>query len=291
MSDVALESLKAGRLQESLDRLQAEIRSDAGDAKKRVFLFQLLCLVGRWERAATQLEVSGQMDAKAIPMVQTYREALRSELLRARVFAGARGPMIFGEPEDWLARLTESFRLGAEGKWGEAAALREAAFENAPATAGTLWTGAAMPDSAPDGDGSGGAGTAAGGQPFAWIADADPRLGPVLEAIVNGRYYWIPFHRIREIRLEPPADLRDFVWAPAQFVWANGGQAVGLIPTRYAGTEDSDDDALRLSRKTEWREAAEDLHVGLGQRMLATDAGEFSLLEVRKIVLETADDA
>lgn len=221
------------------------------------------------------------MDPKAVPMVQTYREALRSELLRARVFAGARTPMIFGEPEDWLARLTQAFVLGCEGKWSEAASLRDDAFEAAPATSGTLWTGREMPE----GD------DPPGGQAFAWIADADPRLGPVLEAVVNGRYYWIPIHRIREIRLEPPEDLRDFVWAPAQFVWANGGRAVGLIPTRYAGTEDEADDALRLSRRTEWREAATDVHVGVGQRMLATDAGEFSLLEVRRVVLDTADDA
>ena len=35
---------------------------------------------------------------------------------------------------------------------------------------------------------------------FEWIADADDRLGPVLEAIVNGRYYWVPFERVRRIQ-------------------------------------------------------------------------------------------
>ena len=35
-------------------------------------------------------------------------------------------------------------------------------------------------------------------QPFAWIADADTRLGPVLEAIINGRYFWVPFQRIHQ---------------------------------------------------------------------------------------------
>ena len=34
------------------------------------------------------------------------------------------------------------------------------------------------------------------GQPFEWVADADSRLGPVMEAIINGRYYWVPFARL-----------------------------------------------------------------------------------------------
>ena len=55
----------------------------------------------------------------------------------------------------------------------------------------------------------------------------------MLEAIINGHYYWIPFQQIQQIQIEEPADLRDVVWMPAHFVWTNGGDAVGLIPTRY----------------------------------------------------------
>jgi protein involved in temperature-dependent protein secretion len=37
------------------------------------------------------------------------------------------------------------------------------------------------------------------GNLFAWLADADVRLGPVLEAIVDGKYYWIPFGNLSAI--------------------------------------------------------------------------------------------
>jgi type VI secretion system protein ImpE len=115
-------------------------------------------------------------------------------------------------------------------------------------------------------------------QPFDWIADADSRLGPMLEAIINGNYYWVPFHRIQRIQLEAPEDLRDLVWTPAQFTWANGGQSVGLIPTRYVGSETSEDSQIRMSRKTEWSDMGDDEFFGLGQRILATDGHEYSLL-------------
>src|SRR5262249_31782172 len=109
--------------------------------------------------------------------------------------------------------------------------------------------------------------------------------------VVNGRYYWVPFHRIKAIDVEAPADLRDFVWMPAHFTWVNGGELVGLIPTRYPGTERGQENELRLARKTVWQDAGEGASTGLGQRMLATDAGDFALMDVRRIELNAPAEA
>ena len=148
---------------------------------------------------------------------------------------------------------------------GGAATLRGEAFEEAPATSGTL-----------------------DGRPFAWIADADSRLGPILEAVVNGRYYWVPFHRIRRIEVDEPADLRDVVWTPVHTTWANGGEGVAFVPTRYVGSEEAEDPAVRLARRTVWAEHGNGVFHGSGQRILATDADEVSLMDVRRVELDTA---
>ena len=63
-----------------------------------------------------------------------------------------------------------------------------------------------------------------------------------------------------------------------------GAKQIALLPTRYPGTESTDKDALRLSRMTEWRELGPETYVGVGQRMWATDVGEFALLDTREIV-------
>jgi type VI secretion system protein ImpE len=261
----ALEYLRQGDPGAALASLQAAVRAEPADAKHRVFLFQLLCVLGQWERALTQLNVAGDLDAGTLGMVQVYREALRSEALRADVFAGRRSPLIFGEPEPWIALLLEALRLTAAGEYAHAAALREQAFEQAPATSGRI-----------------------DDRPFEWIADADPRIGPMLEAIVNGRYYWIPFHRIAELRLEEPTDLRDLVWLPAEVRWANGGDAVALIPARYPAADSDTDPSFALARKTDWVELADGLFIGRGQRMLATDIDEHALLSTRVISLGDA---
>ena len=262
----AEESLRQGDLQAALAELQDQVRRDPSNSEYRVFLFQLLCVTGDWERALTQLNVAGDMDAGTLAMVHTYRDLLQCEALRERVFAGDTSPLIFGEPEEWVAKVIEALRIDASGKPDKAQQLRLEAFEAAPTVAGTL-----------------------NGDAFEWVADADSRIGPFLEAVINGRYYWVPFDRLSEVRCEEPEDLRDFVWAPAQFFLQNGGQTVGFIPTRYSGAEAAEDDLIRLARRTEWDELAEGVYAGLGQRMLITDRDEYPLLEIRELVLANAD--
>jgi len=263
---LAEDRLREGDLEESLRQLQEQVRKDPANAKHRIFLFQLLALMGQWERAMNQLNVAGELDAGTLAMVQTYREALRCEVLRGEIFAGRRSPLVFGTPDEWLALLMEAQSLLAQGAGEQARAMRERALEAAPTTAGTI-----------------------DGASFDWIMDGDNRLGPVLEAIVNGRYYWIPFQRIRSIQIEEPADLRDLVWMPAFFTWANGGESAGLIPTRYPGSEASADPEVRRSRRTEWLEQPGGAYVGQGQRMFYTDSGEYALMAVRSITLATGE--
>ena len=256
----AEDSLRTGDLQGALDALQAQVRTDPSNADLRVFLFQLLCVRGEWDRALTQLDVAGGMDAKTLAMVHTYRDLLQCEALRSRVFAGGTTPLVFGEPADWVARVLEALRLDSQGRHDDAQTMRLAAYDDVPVVAGQI-----------------------NDEPFEWVADADSRIGPFLEAVVSGRYYWIPFYRIREVRMETPEDLRDLVWTPAEFLWQNGGEAVGFIPTRYPGTETGGDDSLKLSRQTAWQQMAEGVYQGLGQRMVATNATEIPLLDIRSI--------
>ena len=256
--------LKAGDPAGALAALQNDVRAKAGDAKLRVFLFQLLCVQGQWDRALNQLNVCAEMDPAALPMREMYSAAVACEQLRKEVFAGRKSPMLFGEPQPWLALLIESqLRAGAGDRDG-ATKLREQAFDQAPTTSGKV-----------------------GEESFNWIADADSRMGPVLEAIVNNRYYWIPFSRLSRITIEAPADLRDFIWLPATLQFSNGGEVLAMLPVRYPGSESAEDGMVALSRKTIWQESGDGAFHGLGQRLLTTDAGEYPLLAIREITFDT----
>ena len=120
----AEELIAAGDPQGALDLLQRQVREHAADTKLRVFLFQLLCVLGQWQRASTQLEVCGELDAATLPMVNTYREALKCELVREAVFAGKTTPIAFGQPQAWVAWLVEALQAQARGDAGGAAGVR-----------------------------------------------------------------------------------------------------------------------------------------------------------------------
>ena len=246
------------------DDLRRMIQKQPQRSDLRIFLFQIYCVQGEWIKAATQLDVLLELDPSSKPMVETYREALKCEALRREVFDGKRSPLVLGAPQDWLAMMIEALRVDAEGRPEAAAELRARALEAAPTTSGKL-------DDAP----------------FAWLADADSRIGPVVEAIINGKYYWVPISRLLRIEIEKPADLRDFVWAPATLTLENGAANVALIPTRYPGTERESEPALRLARATDWREQPGGAWHGVGQRMLTTDEAEVALLDVRGVALDT----
>ncbi len=266
MADPRLDAetaLRAGDPRAALAQLTSAVRAKPADAKLRIFLAQLLCVLGQWERAHTQLNVVADMDGQTAAMRETVGHAIRCELMRAKVFAGQRTPMVFGQPDEWLALLIESMLQKGRGNDAMAADLAVRAFDAAPEVSGRL-----------------------DGEAFSWIADADSRLGPVVEACVNGRYYWVPFSRLSSVVFDPPEDLRDCVWMPATLMFSNGGETVALVPTRYPGSELSDDGAICLARRTEWQDIGDGRFAGLGQRVFATDAGDHDLMTIKSIELD-----
>lgn len=264
----SLQALRSGDVAGALEGCKQDVRKAPRDPRLRTFLFQLFCITGEWDRALTQLQVVRDLDAKAEAMATTYQAAIRCEILREKIFRGERTPTVFGDPGEWVPLLIEASRLLAQGQREQAARLRDRAFEAAPAEPATVNDARAE-----------------------WLADADPRLGPMVEAVVEGRYMWVPYSRVKHLNVEPPADLRDQVWMPARFTWTNDGEAVALIPTRYPGSATSADPLIQLARKTEWVELDEDWTVPVGQRMLATDAGETALMDLRTVSMLHAADA
>lgn len=255
--------LANGQLDEALRALSAEVRSRPADARLRVFLFQLQALLGEWARAERQLAIAHELDPQNALMASAYGTALRGEIERAAVMAGSALPPLAGKAEPWHAPLVQSLAALCSGHMKDGLALRNTAFDAAPAVAGRI-----------------------DGEPFDWIADADPRFGPCLEVILKAGYTWVPFSQVRSLDFEAPSDLRDKIWTPVRIGWQAGGEAVGFVPCRYPGSEHCSVAALTLAARTTWLEQDADCFVGQGQRMLVTDRAEHSLLDVRSITFD-----
>ena len=115
------------------------------------------------------------------------------------------------------------------------------------------------------------------------MSDADFRLGPVLEAYIEGNYYWIPFGQIKSLTSQAPASLMELVWLPARLLLITGAEIEAYLPVRYPRTEETGSAELCLARRTEWKAVSEGANVGLGQKLFKSDRGETGILECRSM--------
>jgi type VI secretion system protein ImpE len=61
-------AVRAGDPQGALASLTAAVKASPSKPQLRIFMAQLLCVLGQWERAHTQLNVVAELDASTGPM-------------------------------------------------------------------------------------------------------------------------------------------------------------------------------------------------------------------------------
>lgn len=252
--------LKAGDLDGARKALVEVVRARPADPQARMFLFQLLAAAGEWDKAKTQLNTLAQLSPEAQMLSVAYGQAVDAERTRAAVFAGSERMSLLVQSA-WAEPLVDAIEHYANGRGAEGDAARDAAFDQAPDTPGTL-----------------------DGVEFDWIADADSRFGPAFEAIIGGRYGLVPFDAVASLKSDGPQDLRDTVWYPVQIAFKSGQSVAAMLPTRYPGSEASTDVDERLGRATSWHDTGWG-QTGSGQHLwtLSTE-DERDLLSVRQLV-------
>jgi type VI secretion system protein ImpE len=251
--------LQQSRVEDALAALKEEVRDAPSRVELRVRLFAVHCVLGRWDKAMADLEIIPKLDASWTLPAQVYQSLLGAESLRREVFAGRSKPVIMGQPDPWVGWNVQALQSEAAGNMAEALALRDQAFSAAPEYKCSV-----------------------DGHACAWLSDADRRIGPVLEAFLDGKYFWIPFGQLRKIEVTPPEFLVESVWVPAKLTVQGGADLAGHLPARYPGTESSRDGTVCLGQKTIW-EQVEGKTRPLGQKLLQWETEEFGLLACRSI--------
>ena len=89
-----LELYRAGELEQAIKALGEELRSNPLDAKRRTFLFELLCFAGEYDRAEKHLDVLAGQSPKDAPGMMLYRSAIHAERTRQEMFAKGETPKV-----------------------------------------------------------------------------------------------------------------------------------------------------------------------------------------------------
>lgn len=92
-----LELYRAGELRAAIKALGEELRSNPLDAKRRTFLFELLCFAGEYDRAEKHLDVLADLNPQAAAGTLLYRSALHAERTRQQMFLKQEFPASAGD--------------------------------------------------------------------------------------------------------------------------------------------------------------------------------------------------
>jgi type VI secretion system protein ImpE len=244
-------------LDQYFEDAKRKVQAAPSDIGARSALWQIFALRGEFERARMQLDALVSFDSSWAMEAEACQGLLQAETLRQRVFRGEDRPVCLGEPPPWFDALAAAVgAVRGPGAAAAAAALQQAQMDS-EARPGTV-----------------------NGQPFEWLCDGDVRLGPCLEVMNKGRYFWLPWSSVRSVVTREPTELRDRLWAHALVEIGDEGSIELFLPARYP---DPENDEQKLSRVTVWKEVAADAYLGLGQKTLVTDGGEVGFLDVREL--------
>jgi type VI secretion system protein ImpE len=258
----ASELYKAGKLQEAIDAQIKEVKANAADQAKRLFLFELLAFAGDLERARRQIEAITYDEMELEAAVMAYRKLLDSEQARRRLFSDGLCPSFFSDPPEHVRLRLDAVNRLRENRVTEAAEVLGRAAEMCPPLKGQL-----------------------NDKPFESLRDCDDALGAVLEVMAQGAYYWVPLDQIEAVTMNPPKYPRDLLWIPARLELKGDAAGSVFLPTLYPGSHEHADNQIKLGRMTDWKGPDEGPVLGVGLRIFLIGDDPINILDWRRLQL------
>ena len=252
--------LAEGSLDGATQAVLDHVKSAPTDIPARIFLFELALFGGNWERAAKQLDVIGHQDAGALIGSMIFRQNLAAEKDRSSFFGDGLKPGILAPPPGYIEDLLNANNRIREGSIFEARSILDTIEEERPAFACTV-NGEAVED----------------------FRDYNDPTMCVFEVFFKESYSWLPFENVVSIEFFEPKGLRDIYWRQAKVELNTGTSGEMFFPTLYAGSAKSEDDQIKLGRKTDWLDLGEDLFSGIGQKLYWMDGKDRSIMDLRTI--------
>jgi len=249
--------IRQGKLQEARGLLVADLRQRPNDTGARTLLFQVLLFQGDLEKAARHLEALTQLASDRGPALMQCMSLLHSEQERMSVLSLSGPPSYFPETPSYFNRVYPCFQVGGSR---DGRAIDAEAATRVPRVGG--WVN---------------------GQKFDGLRNADDLLAHALEIFAHDRYLWVPFEAIREILMEPPANLLDLYWIPVSVTTWSGLSINGHLPVLYPFSWQHADPMVQMGRMTDWLSEAGGLVRGRGQQVFLFGALDLPLLEIRQV--------
>ncbi|MFO1052656.1 MAG: type VI secretion system accessory protein TagJ [Planctomycetota bacterium] len=261
----AHELFRSGKLDQAIEAMNAEVRSNPADPDRRSFLADMLCIVGNFDRADVQLDAIAKTLPGAVTTVALIRQLVRAEQWRQQCFKEGRVPEFLAQPDEHIQLRLRALVELQGGDVARASATAEEAEAIRPALRGSC-----------------------DGKRFDDLRDCDDITAGVFEVLTStGKYYWVPADRVIRLELRPIERARDLVWRRAGMEVRGGPDGEVYIPAIYAPAPA--EAAARLGRTTEWTETTPVR--GIGLRTFLVGEETLTLPQVQVIEFDDASPA
>lgn len=253
---------REGKLAAAIDAQIAEVRGNATDPNRRLFLFELLTFQGDLDRAQKQLDMLDFKEPELKAAQTSYVQCLAAERKRRAVLEGKADPRFLTEVGPGLKLRLEAVKLLAQGKDVEAGEKLAQAQVESPTVKATV-NGTAVDE----------------------VRDADDLFSHVLEVFSKGEYFWVPLELVERLSTVPPKTPRDLLWLPGHLE-VQGASGDVFLPGLYAFSHNHPDDALKLGRAADWLERDGGVVCGVGVKTWIVGEEAISLWDVRDFLDE-----
>jgi len=267
MNDAKLQ-LDKGNLTAAVEAAINLVKTNPTNEAGRIFLFELSCFSGDWDRADRQLEVIGHQEVNAMIGSKIYQGNFHAERNRMKYFSDGLSPEFMTAKPTYLDTMMAANNRLREENDAEARKLLDEVEEERPAFKVSI-----------------------NGEGFSDFRDYNDLTMCVFEVLFQNSYLWLPFEHIEKVEFYKPKSLRDLYWIHANVSLTNGTNGEMFLPALYSGSWKSPNDEVRLGRMTDWRSLGSDVFAGEGMKLFWMDGKDKSILDIQTIEFQHEQEA
>ena len=253
----AEEYFQQGQIDLAVSAAAERVKKMPNDEQARTFLVELLCVQGDLERADTQLNALMTLKPDLALAVATWRQLIHAAQARLDVYQLKAKPEIIEEPTRAIKNALDIL-LALDEKDEERLSMLVPQIDDEPQV-NQFFINSNEP---------------------AILRDLDDITANIFELLgTNGKYFWVDFSQVVELRLEKPSRILDILWRKANVVLTNGTEGEVYIPATYPL---SNSDEAILGKKTQWHQSFS-LYQGIGLRTWLCGDEEITINDIESL--------
>ena len=257
------EKINQGLLSEAYPEIVEQLRKNPSNLTMRDLFFQILLFLGQWERAEKQLDIIIKEKQYNPAKINAFRQMIKAEMHRHQIFNETCDIPFYEKYSHKYHDMYQQAMIQFHKKQYDAAVKQLQEINDATPLPSAVVNGVSVD----------------------MFSNTDSFLSRFFEVFINASYYWFPFDQVKSLIISEPSTLLDLLWIPTEIMTIDDQKIQALLAALYPNSAFHENDLIKVGYMTDWSEIHKKIVIGSGQQVFETNTKDFSLLEIRSIIL------